>query len=160
VYLPDFGESENVHNLPEEEWKNTEVITIDIANDPISSRDYKEEFDPSKFKSTKVERGPFGSNWIEELKAKKGTNLAAAYMCAYKLVSYRFVWFGLQERIEKMIQMEARRFFTLFNRQVVCWLDEWYGLTMAEIRQLEVKTKHELDELRSTGSVKGMSVKG
>jgi len=40
-----------------------------------------------------------------------------------------------------------RRIFTNFHRQVFCWTDLWYGLTMADIRAIEDKTKHELDEV-------------
>ena len=39
------------------------------------------------------------------------------------------------------------RLFRNFHRQVYCWLDEWYGLTMEDIRQLEEKTKADLDKV-------------
>lgn len=41
-----------------------------------------------------------------------------------------------------------RRIFTNFHRQVFCWTDQWYGMTMADIRVLEDRTKVELDEVR------------
>jgi len=40
-----------------------------------------------------------------------------------------------------------RRIFTNFHRQVFCWTDLWHGLTMSDIRAIEEKTKHELDEV-------------
>ena len=40
-----------------------------------------------------------------------------------------------------------RRIFTNFHRQVFCWTDEWYGLTMKDIRAIEDKTKEELDQV-------------
>lgn len=43
-----------------------------------------------------------------------------------------------------------------FNRQVFCWMDSWYGLTMDDIRAIEDKTKEELDKQRQLGEVKGM----
>ena len=162
LHLPDLGESENVHNLPEKDWKNTEVIKIDIANDHIASGDYKKEFDPSLFRSEKAGRGPFGPNWIEKLKAEKQMDHIekppVAYMCAYKLVSCRFKWRGLQTRVENLIQRQERRLFTTFHRQVVCWMDNWYGMTLDQIRELEDKTKDELDEMRKSGNVRGMKV--
>ena len=39
-----------------------------------------------------------------------------------------------------------RRLFTNFHRGMFCWTDQWYGLTMADIRTLEEKTKKDLDE--------------
>jgi len=40
-----------------------------------------------------------------------------------------------------------RRIFSNFHRQVFCWTDQWFGLTMADIRAIEDKTKVELDEV-------------
>ena len=39
------------------------------------------------------------------------------------------------------------RFFGSFHRQVFCWMDEWYGLTMDDIRRIEDETKQELDKV-------------
>ena len=41
------------------------------------------------------------------------------------------------------------RLFRNFHRQVFCWLDEWYGMTMEDIRRMEEKTKAELDKVDS-----------
>ena len=43
---------------------------------------------------------------------------------------------------------QERRLFTNFHRQVFCWIDNYYGMTMEDIRVLEEKTKRELDEVR------------
>ncbi|RWS08848.1 Phosphatidylinositol transfer protein alpha-like isoform, partial [Dinothrombium tinctorium] len=48
-----------------------------------------------------------------------------------------------------------RRIFLNFHRQVFCWIDRWHGLTIEDIRELEEKTKRELDEMRSKGMVRG-----
>lgn len=61
-----------------------------------------------------------------------------------------------QTRIENFIQKSERRLFTNFHRQVFCWTDRWYGLTMADIRAIEDKTKEELDAQRNRGEVRGM----
>jgi len=166
IHLPDLGTSENVHNLSESEWKNTTVVKIDIANDFISRSDYKPEFDPKKFKSEKSGRGPLGTHWIDQLKAQKavrdgqqvnGTD-EPKYMCAYKLVTCKFKWFGLQNRVENIIQTQEQRLFTTFHRQVFCWMDNWYGLTMDDIRALEDETKKDLDDMRHKGEIRGMKV--
>lgn len=77
-------------------------------------------------------------------------------MTCYKLVTCEFKWFGLQSRIENFIQKSERRLFTIFHRQVFCWMDSWHGLTMEDIRELEDKTKEELDKQRHVGEVRGM----
>ena len=68
-------------------------------------------------------------------------------MCAYKLVTCEFKWFGLQGTVESRIQKAYPRLFRNFHRQVFCWLDQWYGLTIDDIRRLEEQTKKELDEV-------------
>lgn len=147
MHLPDTGNTENAHGLSDELLAKREVVKIDIANDQVERRDYKPDEDPTKFKSTKTDRGPLqGVGW------EKNVN---PVMCCYKLVTVEFKWWGLQGRVEKFIHKAERRIFTNFHRQVFCWTDQWYGLTMADIRAIEEKTKHELDEARKTGPVRG-----
>lgn len=146
MHVPDYGEQENIHNLPLEKLKQRDVVFIDIANDHVESKDYKEPEDPRKFKSKKTGRGPLVGNW------QKTSN---PVMCAYKLVTTEFKWFGLQNRVESVIQKSERRIFLNFHRQVFCWIDSWYGLTMDDIRALEDKTKEELDEQINQGPVRG-----
>lgn len=77
--------------MPQEQWKNVEVVQIDIVNDPFDKKDYKEEEDPAKFKSVKTGRGALQHNWKEH---------SEPMMCAYKLVTMEFKWWGLQSRVE------------------------------------------------------------
>ena len=72
-------------------------------------------------------------------------------MCAYKLVTCEFKWFGLQGTVEGRIQKAYPRLFRNFHRQVFCWMDQWYGLTIEDIRRLEEETKKELDEVCCNG---------
>jgi hypothetical protein len=147
IHLPDTGTTENAHGLDREMLEKREVVKIDISNDPVEPRDYKQSEDPSKFKSTKTDRGPLvGQNWEKQCNP---------VMCCYKLVTVEFKWWGLQNKVEKFIQRGERRIFTNFHRQVFCWTDEWFGMTMADIRALEDQTKHELDEQRRQGEVRG-----
>lgn len=146
MHMDDKGNKENVHGLGPEDMRIRKVVPIDIANDPIKHDDYKLEWDPSKNKSEKTERGPLVGNWQEK---------ADPVMCCYKLVSCKFKWFGLQNRVEKFIQTQEKRIFTNFHRQVFCWMDKWHGYTMEDIRRIEEETKRELDESRRKGSIKG-----
>ena len=47
------------------------MVYINIANDPVSSIDYKEEFDPAKFRFKKTNGGPLGFDWIDQLRSEK-----------------------------------------------------------------------------------------
>ncbi|ESO97894.1 hypothetical protein LOTGIDRAFT_209091 [Lottia gigantea] len=150
MHIADNGHSENVHNLSEKDLAIRQVVNIDIAAD-VSRSDYKEEWDPKLYKSSLTGRGPLNApNWKDTVKP---------VMCAYKLVRVHFKWWGLQNKVEKLIQKQEERLFTNFHRQVFCWTDKWYPLTMNDIRELEEKTKEELDQARVHGEVKGMVVK-
>lgn len=146
IHLDDRGEKENTHSLPPDDMKIRKVVPIDIANDSVKHDDYKVEWDPQKNRSEKTGRGPLVGPWKESVQP---------VMCAYKLVSCKFKWFGIQNRVEKFIQTQERRIFANFHRQVFCWMDKWHGLTMDDIRKLEEETKKELDEARRKGSIKG-----
>lgn len=141
------GEIDNVFELPPDLLKKREVVYIDIANDPIPSNDYNVDEDPTKFTSVKTGRGPLKKNWKDTTQY---------YMCAYKLCTVEFKWFPVSGKVEKFIQNSEKRLFTKFHRQIFCWIDKWYGLTMEDIRRIEDQTQKELKEQIDKGEVRGM----
>lgn len=144
---------ENVHNLEGSELADREVVDIDIAdNSVVSPSDYKEDEDPTKFHSKKTGRGYLVKDtWKKNEEYPK--------MTCYKLYRVKFKWFGLQTRVESTIFKAVWRLLTNFHRQLFCWLDKWHGMTMQDIREIEDKTKDELDEKRAKGEVCGMTEK-
>eukprot|EP00794_Sanderia_malayensis_P016240 gene16240-17878_t len=136
------------HTLTQSELRARKCDFIDIVNDPVSTSDYKIQEDPSVFKSEKTGRGPIkGAEWYATCEP---------YMCAYKLYKVEFKWRGLQTVVQNAIMKAVRRLLHNFHRQVFCWMDRWHGLTMDEIREIEEKTKLELDKQRHQGEVRGM----
>lgn len=93
IHLPDRGTTENAHNLTPDLLAKREVIYIDIANDKeyLNAADIKPETSPSLFVSSKTGRGALKPNWQKT---------AEPVMCAYKLVTVHFHWFGLQSIVE------------------------------------------------------------
>ncbi|KAG1957539.1 phosphatidylinositol transfer protein beta isoform-like [Pimephales promelas] len=153
-HKPDLGTLENVHKLDSSKWKSVEVTPIDIADkEQVSPGDYKVDEDPAIFKSVKTGRGPLGPNWMNELV----NNPDCPRMCAYKLVTVKFKWWGLQNRIESFLHKQEKRIFTNFHRQLFCWIDKWVELNMEDIRRMEEETQKELEELRKQGQVRGTS---
>ncbi|XP_035009871.1 phosphatidylinositol transfer protein alpha isoform [Hippoglossus stenolepis] len=151
-HKPDMGDQDNVHGIENAE---REIVYIDIADrKDINQGDYKPELDPAIFKSEKTGRGPLGPNWKKEL----ANNSNCPHMCAYKLVTVKCKWRGLQTKLEKTIQKMERRIFANFHRQLFCWIDKWIDLSMDDIRRMEDETKKELDNLRAGDEVKGMAV--
>ncbi|KAJ6656626.1 hypothetical protein lerEdw1_003513 [Lerista edwardsae] len=153
-HKPDLGTLENVHDLDPNAWKGVEVVHIDIADrSHVEPGDYKADEDPALFQSVKTKRGPLGPNWKKELAADE----ECPKMCAYKLVTIKFKWWGLQNKVENFIQKQEKRIFTNFHRQLFCWIDRWIDLSMEDIRRMEDETQRELEALRHRGPVRGTS---
>jgi len=138
-YLPDGGTTENFLGKPEEELKDRTVDIIDIAFDSIDQSKYKPEEDPTLFVSEKTGRGKLEKDWRHN---------ATPVMCSYKECSVHLKVWGIQTAGESYIHKVALRDVLLQgHRQAFCWIDEWFGMTMEDIRKLEDETKAELDKL-------------
>ncbi|KAH9393496.1 Membrane-associated phosphatidylinositol transfer protein 2 [Tyrophagus putrescentiae] len=136
-YYDDCGNQSNVFNCSE---TNRQVDFIDIVKDQVSPSKYNREEDPRYFKSTKTGRGPLSENWINEYwnngKPKQ------SIMCAYKLCRVEFKYWGMQSKIEQFIDdIALRNTMVQAHQQAWTWQDEWVGLTMADIRHIELETQ-------------------
>lgn len=94
LHLPDRGHTANAHMLKPDVLAKRDVININIANDHehLSPADVKPETSPSKFVSSQTGRG--------HLDVQKWRETCEPVMCAYKLVTVHFKWFGLQNLVE------------------------------------------------------------
>ncbi|XP_073442172.1 membrane-associated phosphatidylinositol transfer protein 2 isoform X5 [Dendrobates tinctorius] len=138
-YKSDSGELANVFNLSPAEKRQTVLDPIDIVKDPIPPHEYKPEEDPKVYKSVKTKRGPLCEDWIEEHRNNLGR---CPIMCAYKLCKVEFRYWGMQSKIERFIHdVGLRKVMVRAHRQAWCWQDEWYGLTIEDIRELEKETQ-------------------
>uniref|UniRef100_A0A8C6T6N8 Phosphatidylinositol transfer protein alpha isoform n=1 Tax=Neogobius melanostomus TaxID=47308 RepID=A0A8C6T6N8_9GOBI len=137
-HKPDLGRQDNVHGLDPETWKKVDVVYIDIAD--------RSQVEPKVLIICSLKKIP------KELPNVKD----CPHMCAYKLVTVKFKWWGLQNKVENFIQKQEKRLFTNFHRQLFCWIDSWIELTMEDIRRMEEDTRKELDEMRVKDPVKGM----
>ncbi|XP_036027629.1 membrane-associated phosphatidylinositol transfer protein 2 isoform X5 [Onychomys torridus] len=132
-YKTDTGENNNVFSLSPVEKNQLITDIIDIVKDPVPPNEYKTEEDPKIFQSVKTRRGPLSDNWIQEYKKR-----LLPIMCAYKLCKVEFRYWGMQSKIERFIHDTGlRRVMVRAHRQAWCWQDEWYGLSMENIRELE-----------------------
>ncbi|KAK4029176.1 hypothetical protein OUZ56_022183 [Daphnia magna] len=127
IHHPGGPDVDNILGLSEEMLKEREVVHIDIANDKISSKDYKADLDPTIYRSKKTGRGPLKGSW-----QKSG-------------------------RVENHIMNTEQRIFNLFHRQIFCLLDDWCQMTMDDIRKFEDEVKKELDKQLKRGEPRGMT---
>ncbi|XP_058850504.1 membrane-associated phosphatidylinositol transfer protein 2-like isoform X14 [Acipenser ruthenus] len=138
-YKPDTGDEIDVFNMSPSDRRQRTLDPIDIVKDLIPPHEYLAEEDPKLYKSVKTKRGPLTEDWIEEIKNNPGK---MPIMCAYKLCKVEFRYWGMQSKIERFIHDVAlRKVMVRAHRQAWCWQDEWYGLSIADIRQLEHETQ-------------------
>jgi len=135
-------ESRYIEGVPpksEHIFKDTkgDVDVIDILSDPVAAGKYKDEEDPGKYHSNKANRGPLARDWMETTKP---------IMCSCKSVNIEFRIWGLQTSVENYVCGALRDLFFMGHRQVFCWLDEWFEMTMEQIRDFEKVTQAELKE--------------
>ncbi|XP_069785864.1 cytoplasmic phosphatidylinositol transfer protein 1 isoform X5 [Narcine bancroftii] len=121
-------------NIFDSEVKDVErdVCFIDIAYDEISERYYKDSEDLRYFKSEKTQRGMLKEGWRETQKP---------IMCSYKLVTVKFEVWGLQTRVEQFVHKVIRDILMIGHRQAFAWVDEWFDMTMNEVREFERATQ-------------------
>ncbi|XP_017055473.1 protein retinal degeneration B isoform X2 [Drosophila ficusphila] len=146
-YYPDNGYQDNVFQLSGSDLRNRIVDVIDIVKDQLWGGDYVKEEDPKHFVSDKTGRGPLGEDWLEEywreVKGKKQpTPRNMSLMTAYKICRVEFRYWGMQTKLEKFIHDVAlRKMMLRAHRQAWAWQDEWHGLTIEDIRELERQTQ-------------------
>ena len=149
-YYDEPGLKSNVFNLSEDEQKNIQIDYVDIVKDQSLTNNYIKEEDPLFFQSKKTNRGPLDENWYEEYRDEfkrsiEYGNQARSVMCAYKLIKVQCNVWAIGKRVEKWVDDYARRRFMVeAHKQAWVWMDEWYGLTMDDIRQIEKDTQKEL----------------
>ncbi|XP_078159723.1 uncharacterized protein LOC144555309 [Carex rostrata] len=131
VQVADNGSSENVHGLNKEQLAIRQVEYLDITT---ISKDYwskiigANNIDLKSFKSQKTGRGPLLKGWMESCKPKVTT---------YKLVTMEAPIWGLGERLEDLLVTGERALFLACHRLCFAWTDEWFGMTMEQITEME-----------------------
>ncbi|KAK3758161.1 hypothetical protein RRG08_060818 [Elysia crispata] len=151
-HAPDNGTSQNIHGLSGRDLTQRSIMKLDVANDKVPSKDYKPEWDPCLVGCPKAGRAPLPKD-----KTGEWMNKVNPVMTCYKVVKIWFKWFGLQKRMENFALGQYNRLFLNFHRQVVCWLEDFYGLTIEDIRRIEAETKEKLDKQRHEGQIRGMT---
>jgi len=133
IHVADNERIFNVHNLSVEKLALRKIESIDIASTTTDYWNYligSTNIDISTFQSCKTGRGPLLAGWQEKCNP---------IMTAYKLVTVDAPYWGFGSRLEKMLLSAERALFQESHRQCFSWIDDWHGLTLEEIRQLEYK---------------------
>lgn len=132
MHLDDRGTQENAVKLVKEDLQKRKVDYINISCMDSSQKMVKGE-DPTQFESRKTARGPFRTRFFED---------HDPIMTCYKVVKLRFKVFGMQTKVEQWgMQFGIRNPFLQYHRKLVCWMDEWFGLSLNDIRAMEKETE-------------------
>lgn len=155
-YLVGGTKQSNVFGLDEENLSQRVVDVIDFVNEKLSGADNVESEDPLKYTSTKTSRGPLTSDWLSNL---EGTGSESTenqviensggedFMCVYKICKVTFDRWPIQYRVEQFIHDYIRKTLVRAHRQAWAWQDEWHGLSMAQIREMERETQESLSRM-------------
>ncbi|PKI62568.1 hypothetical protein CRG98_016990 [Punica granatum] len=138
VHKADNGQSENVHCLNKQQLAARQVEIIDLASAATDYWSYiigGSGVDFSKFKSAKTGRGPLLEGWQGKCNP---------VMTAYKLVTVDAPYWGFGYRLEQAMLAGERALFIESHRNCFSWIDEWFGMTMQQVRELE-QQKNNLD---------------
>jgi hypothetical protein len=150
----DKGEQENALELPEDVLKKRVIHKMDIgAEQPTDKNEYKESEDPRLFKS-----GPFADKY--QALTEGWQDRTETYMCCYKVVTVLFKIWGVQGKGESYLMDLETQIFLKFHKEIFCWLDDWYGLSLEDIIARETSfyeemgDKLEVDEANGEGGKK------
>lgn len=142
-YLPGGTKRENVFRLDKDELAERVVDVMDFVND-YSGADNVVDENPLLFKSTKTDRGPLEKDWLKKCEAngvcveEESNN---DFMCVYKIIKVKFERWPITYRVEQFIHDMVRKTLVRAHRQAWAWQDEWHGLTIEQIRDMERETQ-------------------
>ncbi|KAK9154131.1 hypothetical protein Sjap_001611 [Stephania japonica] len=139
VHKADNGQSENAHGLSKDQLSVRQVEAIDIAS---ASRDYwsyaidTSNIDLSEFQSQRTSRGPLSPGW---------QNSCNPVMTAYKLVTVDAPYWGFGYRLEQALLAAEKALFAESHRNCFSWIDEWFGMKVEKLRELEKQSDSSLN---------------
>jgi len=111
---------------------------VDILNDTVSAHHYKAEEDLRHFRSERTGRGPLqGADWKEK---------SEPIMCSYKLVEVKLDVWGMGARVEEYLHKTMREILLVGHRQAFAWIDDWYDMSVEDVRQYEADMQESTNE--------------
>lgn len=81
-----------------------------------------------------------------------GIELTRRLMTCYKLVRINFPVWPIQSKVEHFIQQYCRDTILESHKQTWLWQDEWTGMSLEQIRQMERETQSHLVEVMQTST--------
>lgn len=131
MHANDRGTTKNAIGMDAGRLSCRKVETLDIACESKEVPMESVAENPTLFKSSKTGRGPLSKNFATS---------CVPVMTCYKVVTVQFKIFPVQSRVESWALSYSRNTFIKYHRKLFCWMDEWFGLTIDDIRKIENDT--------------------
>lgn len=144
-YLPGGPSQENVFELSDEQLTDRTVDIVDFVTQSTETTGGDE--DPLSYVSKKTNRGPLSETWLSDYQSaiSSGNKIAGYtddnFMCVYKICRVKFERWPIQYRVEQFIHDYIRKTLVTAHRQAWVWQDEWHGLSIEQIREMEKETQ-------------------
>lgn len=155
-YLVGGTNQDNVFDLSEQDLSERIVDVIDFVND-YSGVTIPEAEDPLIYVSNKTKRGPLDKDWLEKYEGDGGTAADPKnkidFMCVYKICRVNFDRWPIQYKVEQYIHDYIRKTLVRAHQQAWAWQDEWHGLTLEQVREMERETQECLAGMMRKSSV-------
>ena len=145
-YLVGGTKQDNVFGLDKEQLGDRTIDVIDFVND-FSGADHIEEENPLSYVSSKTQRGPLNKDWLAGYESSDEPDMSKSFMCVYKICRVNFERWPIQYKVEQFIHDYVRKTLVRAHRQAWAWQDEWHGLTMDQVREMERETQECLDKM-------------
>ena len=168
LHLPGPGTEDNPHNRSDEQWDEVDIVQNDFISEDAGDGD--PNHDPRQFQSTKTGRGKLSDSWVEEALHSMAKNASKVtqqdkfgvtpLMCCYTLVEVNFKVFGLQVKVEKILQKSVQQILKTHYRALFCSIDDWYDLNFSQICDIlqdkeKYKMKEDIEEAFKKLQIKG-----
>jgi len=129
---------DNVLPYTADELKKRKIRVVDIAdNKDVDAGAYSAATDPQLVSSKKAGRGPLRENWFNQA--------SGPCMVAYRKVVIECSYFGISRTVEDYLEGYENGLFKNTHRKLFSWMDEWYGLTEQQIRDLEKQMNQDMN---------------
>ena len=150
----------------------SQVDFVDIAMDACAPHHYKESEDLANFTSTKTSRGPLQEGWREDTqpimcRCLKMTEFQPHVLSTlFQLQAcWCEVWHDVPDAVEdrgvctqgevdeaivlvrnKFKMQSIREILLVGHRQAFAWIDEWFGMSLQDVRDYENRMQEETNE--------------
>lgn len=149
----DRGDCENALGLSRFDLARRKVVKLDLVGSAMRDKKkfYESQYDPANvapFRKAPVPclaQAAKGGDWRQTVEP----------VCTvYKCVTCEIKIHGLSKKITNFAVRKFHDAFLRYHRRLYAWSDEWWGMTEADVREMERRTREELEARKAAKKAK------